>query len=68
MLTSILKWFGIDVFAFRRVDFPGFSEDEMPKRFIDIDRMSPALREKQRRNKRIKIEAKRRGVVPVYEK
>lgn len=40
----------------------------MPKRFVDIDRMSPELRDKQRRNKRIKIEAKRRGVLPVYEK
>lgn len=66
MLATVLKWFGIDAFAFRRVDFPGFTVDEMPKRFVDIDRMPSALREKQRRNKQIRREAKRRGVPPDY--
>lgn len=58
MFKKIWRWIFGDPYAFRRIDFPGFSDSEIPKNFIDVDRLSPELRAKRRRNKTVKFKQK----------
>jgi hypothetical protein len=57
MLRSILKKLFGDPYAFRRVDYPGFADHELPKTFSDVDNKSAGTRSRQRRNRRARLEA-----------
>lgn len=46
--------------AFLRVDYPGFADRELPKRFIDVDRTSAATRARLQANREIRQQARRR--------
>lgn len=46
--------------TFLRVDYPGFADWELPKRFIDIDRASAATRARLRVNREIRQQRRRR--------
>ena len=57
MLKAVFgKLFG-DPCAFRRVDYPGFSDRELPKTLLAVDRKSPAIRRRLRLNRQIRREA-----------
>lgn len=43
-----------DPYAFRRVDYPGFTDAELPKRLVDVDRKSPEVRARIKRSKAMK--------------
>lgn len=58
MLKKLWRMIFGDPYSFRRIDFPGFTDAEMPKTFSDIDHMSQELRGKRRRNKQIKLQSK----------
>lgn len=54
MFKTLLRMLFGDPYAFRRVDYPGFSDHELPKKFQDIDRKSMSVRRRQLLNKQIK--------------
>ena len=57
MLKTILRKLFGDPYAFRRVDYPGFADHELPKTLLEVDRQSAAVRLRQRLNRQIKFQA-----------
>lgn len=53
MLKILLRKLFGDPYAFRRVDYPGFSDRELPKTLQDVDRKSAAVRRRQRLKKKV---------------
>lgn len=48
-----------DPHALLRVDCPGLADWELPKRFIDVDRMPATTRNRIRANREIRQQARR---------
>ena len=54
-LKKVVRLIFGDPYRFRRIDYPGLTDEEIPKTFSDIDNLSPELREKNRRYKANKL-------------